>query len=696
MSLVPHVQTAIARGFHTFPLTPREKVPLPGTRGFKDSKSPTDPLVLIPWREDATRNIGIDLGASGLSVLDFDQNENVPSWVNETKTYKVKTARGVHVYFRGAQKTAKLYVGDSLVGDLKSEGGYVLAEGSIHPSGAVYTVVDDSPIAELPERVSELVKHDTERVNSQAMVPEGRRSSTLMSIAGKYLDLGEKPEQVKERISELNQERCTPPLSEEELTKTIFASIDRYAQKPDAISRKATEIIPFIGSSRVEPVGTNLAEALAPSLYDYESSVAGRTWDYSELIPRGALCLWLGARKAEKSLFALRKAMHDACGKNWLNHHNCVGPVRVFYFDSENDKADVDERFREIITEFTASERELIQKNLVLRIGKEIKKAKINIEVWNRELFEFLKNDAGDPPVVYLDCWYQLQSIKAVDNEKQKEALELFEEYFPNATIFLLHHTGRESQESLLRKSPACLRVIGAERWSNKSAGGNVLTKKSEVILCQEKYVERDEEGIEGDWFIDFQLYARATAGSILYSFEPVFFGEEVNGVAPEYKFRRKMVVKLSSLAAQAARRLQGKGPWESRYALAKDVGMNGGKQYRAIDELIVKGFIVDDGKDAGYSFTDDEDAIELSAENVVALKTAGSFLDELLLRPDGTPNQGVMYDFIKTRAKDEGIGLASLRKARQRKKVKSEERGGKTWWVANAVTKQPPLARAA
>jgi hypothetical protein len=430
-----------------------------------------------------------------------------------------------------------------------------------------------------------------------------------------------------------------------------------------------------------------LKNILLPSRYDSTTSVAVRSWDYAGLIPRGAFCLWLGARKAEKSLFALRKAMHDACGKNWLNHKNMIGAARVLYFDTENDKADVDDRYREIIAEFSLGEQALIQKNLVIRIGKEMKKVKVDFEVWNHELFEYLKKDAGDPRIVYLDCWYQLQSIKAADNEAQKKALEMFEEYFPNTTIFLLHHTGRESQESLLRKNPAWLRVIGAERWSNKSAGGNVLTKKAELIICQEKYVERDAEGIENDSFIDFQAYSRSSSGSVLYSFEPIFFGEEVNGDAPEYKYRRKMVVKLSSLAAQAARKLRGKGPWANRYTLAKDVGMNGGKQYKAIDELVVKGFIVHDGNDAGYSFTDDENAVELSAENVVALKTAGSFLDELLLRPDGTPNQGVLYDFIRSRAEDEGIGMESLRKARQRKGITSQEREGKTWWLAKGVT---------
>jgi bifunctional DNA primase/polymerase-like protein len=136
-TLKPHAQTAVSRGFHIFGLTPKDKVTLPGSHGFKDSKSPSDPSVLSPWDQDPNRNIGIDLGASDLCVLDFDKPESIPAWLNEIKTFKVKTAKGVHVYFRGAQKTTKLCVDGNVVGDVKSQGGYILATGSIHPSGAV-------------------------------------------------------------------------------------------------------------------------------------------------------------------------------------------------------------------------------------------------------------------------------------------------------------------------------------------------------------------------------------------------------------------------------------------------------------------------------------------------------------------------------------------------------------------------------
>jgi hypothetical protein len=71
-SLVPHVKTAISRGFHVFPLAPNSKVTVPGSHGFKDSKPPSDPSALAPWHQEPSFNIGIDLGASDLCVLDFD------------------------------------------------------------------------------------------------------------------------------------------------------------------------------------------------------------------------------------------------------------------------------------------------------------------------------------------------------------------------------------------------------------------------------------------------------------------------------------------------------------------------------------------------------------------------------------------------------------------------------------------------
>jgi hypothetical protein len=208
--LLSHAQAAIDNGFHVFPLTPKAKVTLPGSHGFKDSKPPSDPFALEPWNQDPSRNIGIDLGASDLCVLDFDNPDGVPAWVNAIRTYKVKTARGVHVYFRGARPTTGLFVDGAKVGDIKSTGGYVLAEGSVHPDGPSYTVIDDSGIIPLPD-ISSLVKRDKERVIASANdnpIPYGSHDTELTRIAGVLRNAGFTPAKIEEHLIDVCEQRC--------------------------------------------------------------------------------------------------------------------------------------------------------------------------------------------------------------------------------------------------------------------------------------------------------------------------------------------------------------------------------------------------------------------------------------------------------------------------------------------------------
>jgi hypothetical protein len=208
--LIPSVKQAIDKGFHVFGLQPKEKKPLVGSSGFKDSKVPGDATVLVPWHQDPSRNIGIDLGASDLCVLDFDNPDGVPAWINAIRTYKVKTARGVHVYFRGARPTTGLFIDGAKVGDIKSMGGYVLAEGSVHPDGPIYTVIDDSKIIPLPD-ISSLVRRDKERVIASAdgdPIPHGSHDTELTRIAGVLRNAGFNPAKIEEHLIDVCEQRC--------------------------------------------------------------------------------------------------------------------------------------------------------------------------------------------------------------------------------------------------------------------------------------------------------------------------------------------------------------------------------------------------------------------------------------------------------------------------------------------------------
>ncbi|AYV86317.1 MAG: hypothetical protein Solumvirus4_15 [Solumvirus sp.] len=107
-------------------------------------------------------NVGIVTGeSSGIIVIDVDNRENgIGKWkeqeqkYGEIKTYVVKTGSGgFHYYFKYDAK----YSGCRKIGgkglDVKVNGGQVVAAGSIHPSGEIYTVTRNFDVIAIPEWV---------------------------------------------------------------------------------------------------------------------------------------------------------------------------------------------------------------------------------------------------------------------------------------------------------------------------------------------------------------------------------------------------------------------------------------------------------------------------------------------------------------------------------------------------------------
>src|SRR5207248_1073400 len=100
-------------------------------------------------------------------------------------TFTVRTGRkegGVHKYFQGTTKD-----GNIVGGQVKSAGGYVVGPGSVHPSGATYTIIADCPLAALPDRVMYRARQTEQHTNhgDVELVPQGQRHSHLTSVAAK-------------------------------------------------------------------------------------------------------------------------------------------------------------------------------------------------------------------------------------------------------------------------------------------------------------------------------------------------------------------------------------------------------------------------------------------------------------------------------------------------------------------------------
>ena len=145
------------RGFAVFPLMPRGKCPLGALvpNGFKGATRDHD-VITSWWRREPQANIGIATGGKYF-IVDLDGPE-AATWFGEScartgvapKTLTVRTARGFHVFFSSTASVPNSAGRIAPSIDVRGDGGYVVGAPSVHPSGHVYTIVRDLPIAKAP------------------------------------------------------------------------------------------------------------------------------------------------------------------------------------------------------------------------------------------------------------------------------------------------------------------------------------------------------------------------------------------------------------------------------------------------------------------------------------------------------------------------------------------------------------------
>lgn len=132
----------IKQGIAVIPIRYKDKRPLIPWKEYQHTL-PTEPE-LIRWFSGPPVNIAVVCGWRGLAVLDFDTTDAYDLWTAWAEmnwdlwadTYTVETARGIHVYAFLDEPTHNRPLGFM---DIKSQGGYVLAPPSLHPSGWYYT-----------------------------------------------------------------------------------------------------------------------------------------------------------------------------------------------------------------------------------------------------------------------------------------------------------------------------------------------------------------------------------------------------------------------------------------------------------------------------------------------------------------------------------------------------------------------------
>jgi hypothetical protein len=155
MTSVQEALDYLHMGFSIIPLRSRDKVPaIPSWKEYQD-RLPTENEVKA-WFTDESLNVGIICGnvSGGLVVVDFDSSEAIPFVIPNIeviarKTMVVRTGKGFHVYYRHKDVPSTKFA--NLKIDVQSEGKYVVAPPSYHPSGVQYTRIGTLTVMDAPD-----------------------------------------------------------------------------------------------------------------------------------------------------------------------------------------------------------------------------------------------------------------------------------------------------------------------------------------------------------------------------------------------------------------------------------------------------------------------------------------------------------------------------------------------------------------
>ena len=232
----------LALGYSVIPVKSRDKRPSIAWKQYQTRKPTVDEVTAWFTGHDEL-NIAIITGAvSGVVVVDADSAE-ATTWMqaHHPSPIRSKTAKGAHFLF--AHPGHEVRNGAKLGGmalDVRGDGGYIVAPGSIHPNGSVYmeegdwTKPMDMPVFQgswLGEKVQPMAtQQDIERRVSAYMerIPgeaEGGRDNQAFKVACKLVREFALPEDTAlVHLAQWNT-RNTPPLPLTDLKTKIQSAL---------------------------------------------------------------------------------------------------------------------------------------------------------------------------------------------------------------------------------------------------------------------------------------------------------------------------------------------------------------------------------------------------------------------------------------------------------------------------------------
>ena len=236
-------------GWPVFPLIPRDKKP--AIKGWQSQATTDEPTIRQWWTQNPNYNVGIKTG-DGLCVIDVDDkpdkhpvlgSDMLRDWelehgeISETCCAKTGTG-GMHYYFNVGDTYISGCESETIFIDLRCDGNLIVAPPSIHPDTGKRYEWDISPEDMPPTKASSIDKACIDWVyknrkgadkdgKTDTSIPSGKlkdgegRNEFLFKQGRSARGKGADNDTIAAFLTALNQTKCSPPLDDAELWKTI-------------------------------------------------------------------------------------------------------------------------------------------------------------------------------------------------------------------------------------------------------------------------------------------------------------------------------------------------------------------------------------------------------------------------------------------------------------------------------------------
>ena len=307
---------------------------------------PNPDLVRRWWSQWPDANIGIVCGqnSGGLVAIDIDikKGHHGDASLNyfqalhgefpSTVTARTGTG-GYHYYYRiHGYRQKREAILDGI--DSRADRSFAIVPPSINADGNPYywehdiSLVDEEELAEANDSVIALLNHydkkdpgSSEPYKVSEKIREGERTSALVSLLGKLVDIGLDPEEVRPMVQLVNEKRCTIPLTDEELENDVFPAFTRGWTSRHPFTEDLSDVRVMPPIVNMEDISKNPPQ-LAPVLIE-------------GVLRQGHKMIISAPSKAGKSFALVELALAIAGGYVWMGSKCTKG--RVLYINMEID-----------------------------------------------------------------------------------------------------------------------------------------------------------------------------------------------------------------------------------------------------------------------------------------------------------------------------------------------------------------------